>query len=99
MAQPTIEQFVENLLVERGLTAVDEAVLVEFRADLLTRIAERINAEMVAMLSPEAVDELNELLGNNAELEEVRGFFTSNVPNYQEVLARTLMDFRTAYLS
>lgn len=99
MAQPTLEQFVENLLVERGLTSVDEAVLAELRTDLLTRIGERLNAEMVALLETDKVEELNDLLDADAEPDVVREFFVSNVPNYQEVLARTLMDFRTSYLS
>ncbi len=99
MAAPTLEQFVENLLVERGLASVDEAVLAELRADLLTRIGERLNAEMVALLETDKVEELNDLLDADAEPDIVREFFVSNVPNYQEVLARTLMDFRTSYLS
>ncbi len=99
MAQPSIDQFVENLLVERGLTTVDEAVLSELRADLLTRIGERLNAEMVALLDSEKVEELNDLMDADAEVDIVREFFMSNVPNYQDVFARTLMDFRTSYLS
>lgn len=99
MAAPTLEQFVENLLVERGLTSVDEAVLVELRADLLTRIGERLNAEMIALLEADKVEELNDLMDADAEPDVVREFFVSNIPNYQEVLARTLMDFRTSYLS
>jgi len=99
MAQPTIEQFVENLLIERGLASVDEAVLAELRADLFTRIGERLNAEMVAMLETDKIDELHDLMDADAEPEIVREFFVSNVPTYQEVLARTLMDFRTSYLS
>lgn len=99
MATPTLEQFVENLLVERGLTSVDEAVLAELRADLMTRIGERLNAEMVALLEMDKVEELNDLMDAEVEPDIVREFFVSNVPNYQEVLARTLMDFRTSYLS
>ncbi len=99
MAQPSIDQFVENLLVERGLTGVDEAVLAELRSDLLTRIGERLNAEMVVLLDAERVGELNDLMDADAEVDIVREFFMSNVPNYQDVFARTLMDFRTSYLS
>lgn len=99
MAQPSIDQFVENLLVERGMTGVDEAVLAELRADLKERLSERLNAEMVALLDSEKVEELNDLMDADAEVNIVREFFMSNVPNYQDVFARTLMDFRTSYLS
>ncbi len=99
MATPTLEQFVENLLVERGLSTVDDAVLAELRADLMTRIGERLNAEMVALLKPESVEELNDLLDADAEPEAVREFFVTNVPNYHDVLAQTLLDFRAAYVS
>lgn len=99
MAQPSIEQFVENLLIERGMMGVDEAVLSELRADLMTRLGERLNAEMVVLLDADRVEELNDLMDADAEVDVVRDFFISNVPNYQEVFARTLMDFRTSYLS
>jgi hypothetical protein len=95
----SIEQYVNNLLTERGVTHADPAVMDEFRADLLTRVSERLNAEMVALLSADKVEELNDLLDGNVEPDILREFFMSNVPGYQDVFARTLMDFRTSYLS
>lgn len=94
-----LQQFVTNLLTERGVTHVDPAVMDEYRADLLMRISERLNAEMVALLAPEKVDELNELLDAEAEPESINEFFRQNIPAFDEVFAQTLSDFRASYLS
>jgi hypothetical protein len=94
----TLEQFVDHLLVEKAITA-DPAVMDEYRADLLTRVGERLNAEMVALLAPEKVAELNDLLDADPEPEVLREFFLTHVPQYQDVFARTLADFRASYLS
>lgn len=94
----TLEQFVENLLTEKGITA-DPAVMDEYRADLMTRAGERLNAEMVALLPSDQVQELHDLLDADVEPETLREFFVTHVPQYQEVFARTLADFRTSYLS
>lgn len=94
-----LEQFVTTLLMEKGITHTDPAVLEEYRADLLARVGERLNAEMVAMLPSDKVAELNDLLDGDVEPETLREFFISNVENYQDVFAQTLADFRTSYLS
>jgi hypothetical protein len=97
-AMNTLEQFVDHLLVEKGITA-DPAVMDEYRADLMTRVGERLNAEMVALMPAEKVAELNDLLDADPEPEVLREFFMTYVPQYQDVFARTLADFRTSYLS
>ncbi|MEK9155050.1 MAG: DUF5663 domain-containing protein [Patescibacteria group bacterium] len=99
MSTSTLEQFVNNLLTEKGVTHAEPAVMDEFRADLTTRVSERLNAEMVALLPSEKVEELNDLLDADVEPDTLREFFMTNVPSYQEVFARTLIDFRTSYLS
>jgi len=93
-----LEQFVDRLLAEKGIVA-DSAVMDEYRADLLTRVGERLNAEMVALLPAETVAELNDLLDTDPEPEVLREFFETHVSQYQDVLTRTLADFRTSYLS
>ena len=98
-AMQPLNQFVTNLLTEKGITHVDPLVMDEYRADLLIRLSERLNAEMVALLAPEHVEQLNELLEADAEPESLREFFIINVPNYEAVFTQTLADFRTAYLS
>lgn len=97
-AMNTLEQFVDHLLAEKGVNA-DPAVMDEYRADLLTRVGERLNAEMVALMPSEKVAELNDLLDADPEPEILREFFVTHVPQYQDVFARTLADFRTSYLS
>lgn len=96
---PTLDQYIDNLLLERGVTGLDKPVMDEMRNDLMTRLGARLNAEMVALLPMDKIEELNDLLDADAEPDVVKTFFTSNIPDYQNVFARTLIDFRTSYLS
>lgn len=98
MDTPTLEQYVNNLLVEKGVTHTDSAVMDEYRADLLTRVSERLNAEMIALLHPDQVAELNDLLDADVAPDVMREFFETSIANYHDVLMRTLMDFRISYL-
>ncbi|MCR4312041.1 MAG: DUF5663 domain-containing protein [Candidatus Uhrbacteria bacterium] len=93
-----LEVFVERLLEEKGLANVEPNVLAEMRQDLLERVGERINAEMLAALAPDKVEQLNEMLDGDQSDEQIREFFFANVPNFQEVLTTAIMNFRSAYL-
>lgn len=95
--QSTLDQFVDRLMEEKGLAHLEPNVQAEMREDLLTRVNERLNAEMVAALPEGKAEELNALLDGDDEA-AVRNFFMSNVPNAEDVFAKTLMDFRAAYL-
>ncbi len=95
--QATLDQFVERLMEEKGLTHLEPSVQDEMRSDLMTRVNERLNAEMVAALPEGKVAELDTVLDGGAP-DAVRAFFMANVPNVDDVFAKTLMDFRAAYL-
>lgn len=93
----SLESFIERLLEEKGLQNMEPAVLDEMKADLMDRVSDRLNAEMIAALPQEKIAELDELMeGGNAA--EVRSFLKTNVPDFDNVLARTLMAFRATYL-
>ena len=94
----SLDQFVEQLLEEKGLTNVDPSVLAEMREDLFARVSERINAELLAALPEGKIDALNELLDGNQSNEQVRAFFMENIANFQDVLNAAVANFRTAYL-
>lgn len=96
-AAPSLETYIDHLLEEKGLQNMEPSVLSEMKNDLIERITERLNAEMIAALPQDKIAELNELMdGGNAE--EVRSFLETNVPDFDNVLARTLMEFRATYL-
>ncbi len=98
MANQTLEEYVDDLLDERGLSLVDEAVLVELRADLLSRIQERLHAEMVALLNDDAREELEDLLDIGTAPHAIRDWLAQHVSNFSDVYVQTLADFRTSYL-
>jgi hypothetical protein len=92
-----VEAFVDQLVQEKAVTA-DPTVMQEYRADLLLRVGERLNAEMVALLPAEQVAELNDLLDVDPEPEVLQEFFATYIPKYQDVFAQTLADFRASYM-
>ncbi len=94
----SLDQFVERLLEEKGIVNVEPSVKAEMHQDLIERVSERINAELIAALPEGKIDELNELLDGNQSDEQVREFFMTNIPNFQDVLNAAIANFRTAYL-
>ncbi len=97
MGMNGVETYVDQLLAQKGIAA-DPAVMQEYRADLLMRVGERLNAEMIALVPEEQKGALNDLLDIDAESEVLREFFITYVPQYREVFDRTLTDFQASYL-
>lgn len=98
----TIDNFVDELLLARGFKKEDMAadVFEELRLDLISRLRERVNAEMIGALLPEQVAELETLMSHaNTSEEQLRLFFQKYIPNIDERVERVLADFKQTYLA
>ncbi len=93
----SLESFVDELLAKKGVSA-DPAVMDAYRSDVLARVNERLNAEMIGAMTTEQIKECNDLLDADPEPLILREFFLTNVPEYQKILTATLSDFRASYL-
>lgn len=94
-----INAFVEKLIEEKGFEDLDPEVRQQMKSDLLDRAENRINAAILENMPKEKLAEFNELLNGLNNGEEVQSFCRDNIKNLDEVIAQTLMDFRSAYLN
>lgn len=98
----TVDSFVDELLVARGFKPenIVPDVFEELRHDLVVRLQERVNAEMIGALLPEKVIELESMMIRPEVTEEqLRSFFERNISNVDERVQRVLTDFKTTYLA
>ncbi len=98
----SVDSFVDELLTARGFNQAEIApeVFEELRHDLIVRLQERVNAEMIGALLPEKVAELESMMSRPETSEEqLRAFFERNVSNVDERVERVLADFKSTYLA
>lgn len=93
-----LASFVDRLIAEKGLEGLDADVLAEVRADLQSRVEDRINAAILAHLPPEKTPEFEKVLDAGDE-KHIQEFISTSVPNANEVVAEALMAFRQTYLN
>lgn len=95
----TLEQFVDKLLEDKGLSELDVEVKKEMANDLLERLNNHINAGLLEALPPEKLEELGEVTANESAKEDaVQTFFAENVPDFQQTFTVILASFRKTYL-
>ena len=100
MFELTLESFVDKLLQEKGLVVEDAEVQAQLHADLLSRVEDRVNAEMLASLPPEQLEAFEKLMADDATTaDQSVAFLKAHITEYADVLARTLLAFRSAYVS
>jgi hypothetical protein len=98
----SVDSFIDELLAARGFKQADIApeVFEELRHDLVIRLQERVNAEMISALRPEQVTELEALMGRPETTEDqLRSFFERHLSNIDERTQRVLEDFKSTYLA
>lgn len=99
-APQTLEAFVNKLVDEKGLSSMADDVLVQMKSDLLSRVEDRVNAEMIEALPSDRAEAFEVLLNADASSgDDVAAFLKENVSNFDEVLANALMGFRHTYLN
>lgn len=99
-APQTLEAFVDKLVDEKGLSSMADDVLVQMKSDLLSRVEDRVNAEMIEALPSDRAEAFEMLLNADASSgDDVAKFLKENVSNFDEVLANALMGFRHTYLN
>lgn len=92
------EQFIDNLIVERGLEKMEPDILVEIKKDLQTSLERRMNAALVAKIPPEKLDAFDALL-DKGEAQAIQEFFRTEIPDFRDVIAQELLAFRRTYLT
>ena len=96
---PSLDNFVDELLVAQGIDQLEPEVRDQLAQDLTDRLNDRLEAAMIAELPENKLPELEALLDQQVEINELQKFFAENIVDLPAVLARELAAFRQSYLS
>jgi len=94
-----LQAFVERLVEEKKYPAdLEKGVVDQIKADLLSRVEDRVNMTIISNLSEEKLGEFNELMNKNVSDEEMRKFCSDNIPDLAQLIASELIVFRQTYI-
>lgn len=93
-----IKTFLEGLLADAGMRALDEGMKEEMVKELYARLDNFITSIIVENLPPEHLDAFIKMSEEKKPREEVEGFLKEKLPNAPDVFAKALLDFRDLYL-
>lgn len=94
-----IDDFIESLLDDKGITDVDPEVRTELKEEMKTRLLDQINKAAIMELSEEKAAELAELVDDpEFTNEKMTEFMQESGVNLTEVALDTMLKFRTFYL-
>lgn len=94
-----IDEFLESLLNDKGITDIEPDIREELKADMKTRLLDQINQAAIMELSEEKAKELAELVDDpNFTNEKMTEFIQNSGVNLTEVTLDTMLKFRSFYL-
>ena len=94
----SLDEFITQLIEEKNFENINIEVREQIRQDLMGRVEDRINAEILGNMPPEKLEEFSMLL-DGADLEKIQAFCQDNISNLEEVIAYSLDGFRKTYLN
>ena len=95
-----IDEFIESILNEKGITEVEPDIRNELKEDMKKRLLDQINRAAVMRLNEEKAAELAKLVDDpNFTNEKMAEFMQNSGVNLPEVTLETMLQFRNLYLS
>lgn len=95
-----IDDFIENLLNEKGITDLPADTREELATDMKNRLTDQINKATIMELSEEKAAELSDLLDDpDFTNEKMTEFMQNSGVNLVEVALDTMLRFRNFYLN
>ena len=100
MEMQSVDEFLESLLVDKGITDIEPDVKEELKAEMKTRLLDQINKAAIMRLSEEKAAELAAMVDDpNFTNEKMTEFMQNSGVNLVEVTLETMLQFRNFYLS
>ncbi len=94
-----IDDFIESILKDKGITEVEQDVRAELKEDMKKRLLDQINKAAVMQLSEEKAAELADLVDSpDFTDEKMTEFMQNSGVNLEEVALETMLQFRSFYL-
>ena len=95
-----IDEFIEQLLIDKGITDVEPDIKEELKEDMKKRLLDQIDRAAIMQLSEEKAAELADKIDDpNFTNEEMTKFMQESGVNLTEVAAETMLQFRNFYLN
>lgn len=89
-----LRAYIERLLDDNGFAAVKEDVRAQYIPQFVGEAQRRLGLAVLPLLDKKAADALAALLEDpNMTQEDIQAFWKTNVPNFESVVQKTLMDF------
>lgn len=94
-----VDEFIEQLLADKGITDVEPEVREELVAEMKERLMDQINKAAIMQLSEEKAAELADKIDDpNFTNEQMTEFMQNSGVNLTEVALETMLQFRNFYL-
>ena len=93
-----LDEFISRLVEEKGFNTKEVEVIDQIKADLMSRVEDRINAMIISNLDVEVLPEFEAIIDAGDE-SKVEAFVKKNIPDIDEKLAAELLAFKSMYLS
>lgn len=95
----SVDDFIETLLDEKGITEVEPEIRAELKEDMKARLMDQINRAAIMKLSEEKATELAGMVDNpDFNDEKMAEFMKNSGVNLTEVALDTMLQFRNFYL-
>lgn len=94
--QANLDRFLDQLISEKSLNDKDPEISKQIKTDLRELLDRKLDAVILSQLPEEKLADFEALI-DSGNSEEIKNFITQNVANFDEVIARALMEFRQAY--
>lgn len=99
METQNIDDFIEQLLIDKGITDLEPEIKADLVNDMKTRLMDQINKAAVMQLSEEKAAELAEMVDSpDFTNEKLTQFMQDSGVNLAEVALDTMLQFRSSYL-
>lgn len=92
------DEFVDKLMLDKGFENKDAEVLAQIKADLSSRLEDRINAMILSNLSENDLVEFGAIL-DSKDMDKMEKFTFAHIPDINEKIASELLTFRNMYIS
>jgi len=92
-----LEQFIEQLIKDKGFEDKDPEVLLQIKSDLTGRLEDRIDAMVINSMNESDLPLFEKVL-ESGNKEEIEKFTTEHIPDLTERIANELLNFRNIYL-
>ena len=99
METQNIDDFIAQLLKDKGITELEPEIEDELKTEMKSRLMDQINKAAVMQLSEEKAAELADLINQpDFTNEKMTEFMQNSGVNLTEVVVDTMLKFRSLYL-